>query len=403
MIIGYLLIATAAALVGAIIALMFGATAWYTIVAYTLTGSATMILFPAVRYLMAKPAAPANIADESPDQTAITPVTPDQPADLTDRPMRILAVDDDPFILDLIPLISAKAGYLDVTTAASGKDALALLRNAAQPFDCLLLDLDMPGMDGVELCARIRQLSAYKQAPIIMLTAMRDIQNMGDAFRAGATDYVTKPFDVESLGARLTKAERDIQLQQNANPDGHGAASTRAPLYSPQLLEQLQSHGLGNLVDHDAFSSYLTRLPRKEIAGVQVFAISISESQPAAPNAQSPQFLALLAHLAAVASGAFGANRTLMAFTDDATLLVAINTDYALSALSLEIELATNLHSAISKRLPYYANKVIDVVVGGPVKPQPAQSDRAQATTNLAIGLMEDRVQPKHGRQLKSV
>lgn len=72
--------------------------------------------------------------------------------------IRILVVDDDPFILELIPMISAKAGFSQVTPAASGEEALELLTGSDTLFDCLLLDISMPGMDGIELCRRVRQI-----------------------------------------------------------------------------------------------------------------------------------------------------------------------------------------------------------------------------------------------------
>jgi DNA-binding response OmpR family regulator len=401
MMIGYLLVATAGGLVGAIVALMLGAGAWYMLAAYSLTGSVTMALAAALQFFRIRRAEAKRHATAAFAADTAEPATLKVPAG---HQMRILAVDDDPFILDLIPLVCAKAGFVDVVTAASGQEALALIRNADQPFDCLLLDLDMPEMDGIELCARTRQLTQYKQAPIIMLTAMRDVQNMGDAFRAGATDYVTKPFDIESLGTRLTKAEQDLQQDRRESLAGPKAKAPGAPLYSPDLLAKLQRHGLGNLVDFNAFSSYLTRLPRKEITEVQVLALSVSEQRPSETATQEQQhFLALMAHFASVASGAFGADRSLMAFTDDATLLVAVNSDETFSPLELEIALAGNLHSAIAKRLPYYANRAIDVVVGTPVKPLATQSDRARATTHQAIGLMHDRTLPKQLRQFKIV
>ncbi|MDB5661059.1 MAG: srrA, partial [Cypionkella sp.] len=63
--------------------------------------------------------------------------------------MRILAVDDDPCILELMPLLVAISGFPDVTTAPSGQRALDALANSDDSFDCLLLDINMPGMDGV--------------------------------------------------------------------------------------------------------------------------------------------------------------------------------------------------------------------------------------------------------------
>ncbi len=117
--------------------------------------------------------------------------------------IRILAVDDDPFIRSLVPIVSENAGYSEVTTVSSGQLALDAIARTEAPYDCLLLDISMPGMDGIELCKTIREIPSYRNTPIVMLTGMRDMKSMDSAFQAGATDYVTKPFDVIELGARL--------------------------------------------------------------------------------------------------------------------------------------------------------------------------------------------------------
>jgi DNA-binding response OmpR family regulator len=121
--------------------------------------------------------------------------------------MKILTVDDDAFIRELLPLIAAKAGFPDVTTVSSGQLAMETLTKVDTAFDCMLLDINMPGMNGIELCGRIRQMDAYGKTPIIMLTAMSERDYMDDAFKAGATDYATKPFDINELGARLRVAQ----------------------------------------------------------------------------------------------------------------------------------------------------------------------------------------------------
>ena len=66
--------------------------------------------------------------------------------------MKILAVDDDPFILELLPMIAAKAGFMDVTTTPSGELAQQAMKDAAPPFECLLFDINMPNMNGIDLC-----------------------------------------------------------------------------------------------------------------------------------------------------------------------------------------------------------------------------------------------------------
>jgi two-component system KDP operon response regulator KdpE len=114
----------------------------------------------------------------------------------------ILAVDDEPHVLEALSTILTGRGYR-VRTARNGR--LALDAIAAERPDVVLLDLAMPGMDGVELCRRVR---ASSRVPILVLSAMTDEPDKVRALDAGADDYVTKPFGVEELLARLRAALR---------------------------------------------------------------------------------------------------------------------------------------------------------------------------------------------------
>ncbi|MEM7319701.1 MAG: response regulator [Pseudomonadota bacterium] len=162
--------------------------------------------------------------------------------------MRLLAVDDDASILELLTHILASFGYDDVVTAPSGSAAMDLLSTAKQPFDCLLLDVQMPEMNGIALCEEIRKMPVYRYAPIIMLTAMVQKQYIDKAFDAGASDYVTKPFEFDDLKQRLTDAHRMaderktalMALDSVATEDGN--ATTVAPgldLGDPLFFEEL--------------------------------------------------------------------------------------------------------------------------------------------------------------------
>jgi len=122
--------------------------------------------------------------------------------------MRILAVDDDEIILALLGEAMNVVGYPDVQTVSSATEALSRIDAAPEPFECFMLDIQMPEMDGIELCQAIRSRAAHKKTPIIMLTAMTERDYVDRAFSAGASDYVTKPFDVLELGTRVKMAER---------------------------------------------------------------------------------------------------------------------------------------------------------------------------------------------------
>ena len=119
---------------------------------------------------------------------------------------RVLVVDDDPDLRDMLHLTLADDGF-DVVAAADGPSALRVVDEASA--DLVLLDIMMPGMDGVEVCRRMRQQSSL---PIIMLTAKRQESDVVRGLEAGADDYVTKPFSLRELTARVRSALRRLEL-----------------------------------------------------------------------------------------------------------------------------------------------------------------------------------------------
>lgn len=130
--------------------------------------------------------------------------------------MTLLVVDDDRNILDLMAAILASQGHEDVVYAQSGEEALALVNQGQYKFSTFFLDIQMPGMDGVELCGRIRASAEHRRTPIIMLTSMRDKAHVDAAFLRGATDYLTKPIDTTELAARLHVAQLLFDEQQTS-------------------------------------------------------------------------------------------------------------------------------------------------------------------------------------------
>ncbi len=115
---------------------------------------------------------------------------------------RILVVDDEPQIRRVMRAALAAQGYA-VSEARSGEEALEKLRQV--PHDLVLLDLNMPGIGGLDACRAIR---AGSDVAIIMLTVRQSEQDKVDALDAGADDYVTKPFSMPELLARIRAALR---------------------------------------------------------------------------------------------------------------------------------------------------------------------------------------------------
>ena len=118
----------------------------------------------------------------------------------------ILVVDDEPRYLRVIRF-NLEAGGYRVSCVATGEDALALLGEHAP--DLVVLDVMLPGLDGFEVCRRIRELSAI---PIIMLTAKGADEDKVKGLRTGADDYVTKPFSAQELLARVEAVLRRAHL-----------------------------------------------------------------------------------------------------------------------------------------------------------------------------------------------
>ncbi|MFC1673063.1 response regulator [Pseudomonadota bacterium] len=127
----------------------------------------------------------------------------------------ILIIDDRPENLSLLTEILMEAGY-GVRQVRSGQ--LALKTATASPPDLILLDIMMPGMDGYEVCRRLKEHDELKAIPVIFITSLDDTTDKVRAFAAGGVDYVVKPIDPEEVLARV-RTHLDIKLHQNGLED----------------------------------------------------------------------------------------------------------------------------------------------------------------------------------------
>ena len=133
---------------------------------------------------------------------------------------RILVVDDEPQICHSLQTNLENRNY-NVTTAASGEEALEAM--ARQNPDVVIVDLILPAMDGIELTRRIREQSPV---PIIVLSAIGDERKKVEALESGADDYVTKPFGIEELAARVKSALRRTIMLSGTEPVFRSGALT---------------------------------------------------------------------------------------------------------------------------------------------------------------------------------
>src|ERR1700678_3421313 len=125
----------------------------------------------------------------------------------------ILIVDDDASVRRALHTTLQTLGF-STSEASGGEEALVLARTA--PYDVVLLDINMPGMDGLETCRQLRRM--LPRIAILMLTVRDSEDDKVQALEAGADDYVTKPFHIRELTARVRAAIRRAQtLEGNTN------------------------------------------------------------------------------------------------------------------------------------------------------------------------------------------
>ncbi len=314
--------------------------------------------------------------------------------------IRILAVDDDPFILGLIPIISANAGFTEVTPVSSGQLALEALAESQTPYDCLLLDISMPGMDGIELCKHVRSTESYRHTPIIMLTGMRDMKIMDSAFQAGATDYVTKPFDVIELGARL-------RLVQEACAGDRPKVITRT--------EEMQNLGLGggatfgsfdkselrgpkSLIEQNDLAAHLSQLSPAEAAKTQIFAAKVDHIDTIHTRAEMANYVSTLTEVAFALDSLLAADQTTMAYAGGGTFLIATNDAHSRSPAALETDLNRILvdgsPNAFSSEL-----RAVSVSIGKSVQPRGTKEQRSSSAFGRAVALANSRALWKQGEE----
>ena len=153
------------------------------------------------------------------------------------RPLRVLVVEDDEHIRELLALHLRLEG-LELTAAADGAAGLDFART--QPFDLLILDVMLPGLDGVTLCRAVRRESRNMDTPVLMLTARREESDKVLGLDSGADDYLTKPFGIRELLARVRALLRRRRVPATGQ---HAPAVAAGPLTIEPARRQARLDG----------------------------------------------------------------------------------------------------------------------------------------------------------------
>lgn len=170
--------------------------------------------------------------------------------------MNILVAEDDPVSALVLRRALERLGH-SVSAATNGDDALNLFRR--QPCSAVVSDWMMPGMDGLELCGRIRALAPERYTYLLLLTAKTQREDRLMALAAGVDDFLTKPIDLADLTARIRVAERITTWQQQLQETNESLlASSRALAAQAAELDRLRIEA-EYLASHDSLTALLNR------------------------------------------------------------------------------------------------------------------------------------------------
>lgn len=203
---------------------------------------------------------------------------------MNDAP-NILAVDDTSESLVLLYDILTSQGY-QVRPADSGE--LALAAAAAKPPDLILLDIRMPGIDGLEVCRRLKAQEATREIPIILLSAYADTNEWVDGLKAGAVDYITKPYQHKELLTRVSthlglhKAKREIKQQ--------AAALQEAERSNQAMLKTLDEQ---KRTESDLLEKHATL---EGLVKIRTAALEEAKEKAETANRAKSEFLSMMSH-----------------------------------------------------------------------------------------------------------
>lgn len=215
--------------------------------------------------------------------------------------MKLLVVDDDPVALTLLEAALNQHGYHDVTTAISAEHALNQIAATTEDFDCFLLDVRMPGMDGVELCGRIRTIPAYRSSPVLFVTVVTDRAAIHAAYAAGATDYLSKPIDPIEIGLRLATVEKLVEEERQLRKIQAEANEMRRQIegyFEFGFEDAIAITDVPHVISRLAFDNYLLGLGRWRLYTSKVVAFRFNEFEQIFPAVSPVECYNLLTDVA---------------------------------------------------------------------------------------------------------
>lgn len=267
---------------------------------------------------------------------------------------RFLAVDDDPVFRLILEEALQRIGWTSLATAGSAREALEIISNGSERFDCFFLDIEMPEMDGIELCARIRALQGHQRTPIIMITSVTNREHVERAFRAGATDYMTKPIDHLELKSRVMGAARLISERRKSDIFEKTCLTwSDVPGLNPAFEEPIPLSATERLIEYLALQNHLLTLGRLELWDHVAIAFRVVNAHGVYKRLDRLAFMDYMADLVPIINDAMKRYPCLTAYAGSGEFVCLTRRTAGLSsdeiALSIEESLRSleQIHSAL--------------------------------------------------------
>ena len=278
--------------------------------------------------------------------------------------MLILAVDDDPMILEVLQYyVDALTGH-KLVTAEGVAEALEALKHETRRFDCFLVDIQMPDIDGIEFCRALRENNVYQRTPILMLTAMSEQSDLDGAFSAGATDYITKPFEANNLKGRLRLVEQISADAQSKTVDRPKAGTTgdrrRQDQQIIDLHQPLPIYDVDGVIGNHAMENYVTQLSRKSLCSSVVLGFTVRQATDLFFNLSAYDFSCVITDVAKAIAGCLLPTQRLVSYAGNGTFVcvvegaTTIDVDRAVDHMNIYIrtmELSTSDGTALEVRI----------------------------------------------------
>ncbi len=281
--------------------------------------------------------------------------------------MQILAVDDDAVFLEILEHKLRTIGLDDLEMLNGPDDVLKVLVQRAEVFDCILLDIEMPGKTGIELCGQIRALTAYRHTPIIMITSLADRRNIDRAFQNGASDYITKPLDTMELQARMGSVQRLVEEHKRLKALEHQVSllpeavplefDFDTPIHVPEFDRGIEFHALQN---------YLLTLGVKGLFSVSAVAICVENALTTYRIASRLAFRNVLSDVGSVIEDCLKTESLLISYAGSGNFVGIVTGQSDWNPADLEFEMNSKIEDFnpiyISERLPLPRIRVGPVV-----------------------------------------